>query len=199
MKCRVMLLYQCYFTTAGFRYHYIYLHDTPIMGTPNCVLCCTGSPQTLPVQPEKGWQCMKDDRKEAHTAPALSQRNLTSPLLFPPYAGAGHISNAQVTIVRTRNGGLFTNNGLSLLSVYKAQGMLLQSISSGRTLQCGVSEMGTSAFCLTISTDGGGFVLVETPQGHIVLSMGPINKMVLPIHLPHCFPHLPLTFPGLHV
>lgn len=81
----------------------------------------------------------------------------------------------------------------------KAQGMPLQGISSGRTLQCGVSEIGTSAFCLTISTDGGGFVPVETPQGHIVISMGPMNKMVFPFHLPHCFPHLPLTFPGLHV
>lgn len=53
-------------------------------------------------------------------------------------------------------------------------------------------------FCLTISSDGRGFVLVETPQGHIVLSVGPVNKMVLPIHLPHCFPHLSLIFPGQH-
>lgn len=39
------------------------------------------------------------------------------PFLSPPCTGAGHTSNAQVTVVRTRNSGLFTNNALSLLSV----------------------------------------------------------------------------------
>lgn len=55
--------------------------------------------------------------------------------------------------------------------------MLLQGISSGRTLQYGVSETGTSAFLPHHHTDGRGFVLAETPQRHMGLCVGPSIQM----------------------